>query len=698
MDRNKKVIFGIVSPYPDAQVPEKEIINRIKSLVDNNDYGVMHIFNRDGYLLQDKTKHIEDMNLDFIIDSDHSFCSLQVDCFSYMCIWMPSGFSSFGLYPNYIFNLNSIDDFLDTFKVKNENEYMNNILKKTGHYLDDGMHFFPTPGLRKLSLKPKKLNEYKLFYSGLNVERILHENGKTLVRKGRHHELFTELDKRDYMRFHGPKMLASIAPWEGFSKYYGEIPFDGESIFKKINQYGVSLVLHYKAHEYRGLPTTRIFESCLSGAIIISDDIPFIRNIFGDSVFLIDTSKPVKEIVKCIDDIMDWIILNPQKAQEKAFRSQKIFLEKLANTDVVEDLCKNHMGRKKEILNKLHLPVQYDIIDIIITCKTASQIEINHILEQIAKQSYPNLNLIFICSETLAESLEKCIDNKLKKIKYTCKIIVTGLSKWPVATKTTGELIIESKPYLKGKYFILLEGNQNIHELHLSTLANRIAQKDSLLVSYSGTYYKYSDTRVTKNNRPIAMSEITSFYKYFDTLEQSRYKKLFDMFENKFLKCSVLFKRKVIDECDHNELKFIEGCEHIYFLIKAISKNGIGSYSFTHRVSCGLNLNNIKAKYTDDMEKQLYPYRLTFKEHQRVFQTTPAQLLDCFVSDIDFEQYAINYSDIYMENIIVKSENIKQKTNQRLEFRSNMIIFISDFLMTRPFLRWLVNTIFRKKF
>jgi hypothetical protein len=611
---------------------------------------------------------------------------------------MPSGFSSFGLYPNYIFNLNSIDDFLDTFKVKNENEYMKNILKKTGHYLDDGMHFFPTPGLKKLSLKPKKLDEYKLFYSGLNVERILHENGKTLTRKGRHHELFTELDKRDYMRFHGPEKLAGIAPWEGFSKYAGEIPFDGETIFNTINQSGVSLVLHYKAHEYRGLPTTRIFESCLSGAIVIADDMPFIRNIFGDSVFLIDTSKSARDIVECIDKIMNWIRLNPLDAQEKAFKSQEIFFKKLANTDVVEDLCKNHVARKEEILNKLHLPVQHDVIDIIITCKTDSEIDLDHVLEQISKQAYPNLNLVFICSQTLEKYLDKCIKDKLNHIKYTYKIIATKLSKWPIATKTTGELIIESKPYLKGKYFILLEGNQIIHELHLSALANRIVQKSSLLATYSGTYYKYSNSRKIKNNRPIGISEIISFYRYFDSLDQSKYKSLFDNFENKFLKSSILFKKEIIDECDHNELKFIEGCEHIYFLIKAICKKGVGSYSFTHRVSCGLNLNEIRAKYTDDMEKQLYPYRLTFKEHQRVFQTTPAQLLDCFISDIDFEQYAVISNDYHEEKIYIESKNTNIKTHDVEEFRSNMIIFISNFLMRRPLLRWLVNTIFRKKF
>jgi hypothetical protein len=164
------------------------------------------------------------------------------------------------------------------------------------------------------------------------------------------------------------------------------------------------------------------------------------------------------------------------------------------------------------------------------------------------------------------------------------------------------------------------------------------------------------------------------------------------------LKSSILFKKEIIDECDHNELKFIEGCEHIYFLIKAICKKGVGSYSFTHRVSCGLNLNEIRAKYTDDMEKQLYPYRLTFKEHQRVFQTTPAQLLDCFISDIDFEQYAVISNDYHEEKIYIESKNTNIKTHDVEEFRSNMIIFISNFLMRRPLLRWLVNTIFRKKF
>lgn len=691
---NKKIRFGIVSPYPDAQVPEKEIINRIKSIVDSDDYATMYIFNGQGYLLDDKSTHIEDMNLDFVIDSDHSFCSLPVDCFSYMCIWMPSGFASFGLYPNYVFNLNSIDDFLDSYKVKNEAEYLKNICKDTGHIFDDGMHYFSSPGLKKLVIEPKKITKYKLFYSGLNVERILHQNGKTVTKNGRHHQLFSELDKRGYMQFHGPSILAGINPWDGFSKYAGEIPFDGKSLFKEINNCGVSLVLHYKAHEYRGLPTTRIFESCLSGAIIIADDFPFTRNTFGDSIFLIDPSKPADKVAEDIDKIMDWINANPIEALNKAKASQNVFLNKLAKTDVVRDLCNNHFKRKEEILKKLHKPLNNDLVDLIVPFKNPNKENILNIIKQIKKQSYLNINVVIICSKESGDFVEKNLEIELTKKTFSFKVIRTKLFKWPVASKTTGELIIESKPFLKGKYFCILEDNHNIHEMHISTLANRIVQKESLQAVYSGTFYKFNDTRLVKNNRPISIQEISSFYKYYDVLKNNAHSKLFDDFERKFLKSSVLFKREILDSSCENELKFIDGCEHIYFLIKGICKSGLASFSFTHRVSSGLNLNLSQNELSEDMEKELYPYRLNFKEHSRVFQTSASQMLDCFISDVNFEEFAVNFY-VPTEKHIIEKKGTGDDVEQ---FKTNLKNLLKNYLRHRPIIKFFFNLLFRMKF
>ena len=60
---------------------------------------------------------------------------------------------------------------------------------------------------------------------------------------------------------------------------------------------------------------------------------------------------------------MDWINANPNEALNKAKASQNVFLNKLAKTDVVRDLCDNHFKRKEEILKKriLHLFILVEV-------------------------------------------------------------------------------------------------------------------------------------------------------------------------------------------------------------------------------------------------------------------------------------------------------------------------------------------------
>lgn len=71
-------------------------------------------------------------------------------------------------------------------------------------------------------------------------------------------------------------------------------------------KYGISIVVHNLEHMIDGLPTSRIAESIAAGAIVISDEHPFIKKFFGDNVLYIDDLKSSEEIYSQIYNHIMW--------------------------------------------------------------------------------------------------------------------------------------------------------------------------------------------------------------------------------------------------------------------------------------------------------------------------------------------------------------------------------------------------------
>src|SRR5207237_1386987 len=86
------------------------------------------------------------------------------------------------------------------------------------------------------------LGDRKLFYAGINWERIS-------KKAGRHGELLKILDKTGDLRIYGPKIFKGVDVWAGYKSYMCPVPFDGTSIIRLINKAGICLCLSSAAHQ-----------------------------------------------------------------------------------------------------------------------------------------------------------------------------------------------------------------------------------------------------------------------------------------------------------------------------------------------------------------------------------------------------------------------------------------------------------------
>ena len=143
-------------------------------------------------------------------------------------------------------------------------------------------------------MSPVILQNPRIFYIGVNWERLAVKDGSD----SRHGGLLEQLDSAGIVELYGVEILNDVNLWEGFTNYRGELPFDdGESIVKRSNQCGISLVLSSKAHRSSGLVSTRLFQACAARTVIIADNNSFIREHFGDTVITFEYDEETRILI-----------------------------------------------------------------------------------------------------------------------------------------------------------------------------------------------------------------------------------------------------------------------------------------------------------------------------------------------------------------------------------------------------------------
>jgi hypothetical protein len=177
---------------------------------------------------------------------------------------------------------------------------------------------------------------FSVFYIGMNWEKLSIADD----RKVRHDGLLELLDQSGRFRFFGLRRQDGVFLWEGFEHYHGELPFDGgKSILEQSRRCGATLVLSSDQHRLSEVVSTRIFQACAAGSIIISDRNRFVEKHFGDAVLYFDYGESNRETTESILRQVRWIEENWQAAQQKAANAQRIFTSYFALEKEVQALC-----------------------------------------------------------------------------------------------------------------------------------------------------------------------------------------------------------------------------------------------------------------------------------------------------------------------------------------------------------------------
>lgn len=274
---------------------------------------------------------------DFVLHV-HFFSGKAENVFSIATLWNPHDIHHNWGYRQSVSTLMTNDDFV--FEGSSQvTSQMYRLIKGSTYHLFPEILMFPSPP--KIIHLPLFMEERRLFYSGINWERL---RGT----KGRFHDLLKALDRTGLIDIYGPEHFQGIRPWRGFHSYRGEIPFDGISMMDYLQKSGIALVLSSASHINDEIITNRLFEALAAGVVVIADQNPIVKELMGETCLYVntDSSDCEQQIIKHVN----WLNEHPQEAFELAKASQAIFEEKLCLCMRLASLYSKLSDRKRAII------------------------------------------------------------------------------------------------------------------------------------------------------------------------------------------------------------------------------------------------------------------------------------------------------------------------------------------------------------
>jgi len=322
-------------------------------------------------------------------------------------------------------------------------------------------NFLPTASVR--TFRKPNLEKPSIFYSGV------HWDGE------RHGDLIAGLDEKLPMAFHGDPVK-----WRKFGKAYkGTIPFDGVSIFDRINEAGVALCLHRDEHLKHDVPSMRIFESAAAGAVIITENARFAKTYFGDSVLYVDQGASVSKKLAQIKTHYEWIKNNPDEALALAEKSNAIFNEQFALENALLKLPEFLVYVKRYgYFEVAPTPIDEPSVEIIVRIGGRSLFYIERCLDSIAAQTHRNLGVILSIYRQV-EGLDDLLD------KYKSRFV--SIKK--IQSESTGfrsTALFDGIRAVDAKYFCNQDDDDTLHSNHIRSLVVLLESDERKNVAYSG--------------------------------------------------------------------------------------------------------------------------------------------------------------------------------------------------------------------
>ncbi len=609
INKNTKFTIGLVNPWEGAETAEAEAIKRIERAAEAA--GVVTVkLSTTGKILDSNFNEYPDYvcgnDLDCAITFNYETYRC-IDTFYYHTIWSPPEMS-LGL-EDYVGRLSDNilmnDDYL-LYDFGGMTKHLQAILGRKQRDILDASSL--TASFPSSSLMKPNIDDPYIFYCGMNWEKINSD-------QGRHDSLFKLLDQSEKVKFYGPNYVESwggINPWEGYNCYQKPIPFDGFTILNEINRCGICLVISSDIHRRAGAVTNRTYEACAAGAIMISDENPWMLHYFKDAALFINYNKnDPQDTFNQIMDKYKWVIEHKKEAEEIVRKAQKIFCEKFALEKQLRDLAHNHTKRFEMVENNLFAQNNEDCVLVTYVVNTLdpnfAKNSLDVILSNIENQYYRNIMFGVVCDFRIFDEISSYLSNKM--VRY--KLISEPLYDKKGSKEITDGLAIK-KLLNRIQHSYLINTNENEVWLydHLTTLIRTLEDNPNAVAAYSG--------RLQESEKGLRLRD------YFDCFNtEDLYN--FDMSNVLATPGQIIFRSNEEDNFDDFIFSYIDGLEHYALaFIKGIRDKK--EMVFSHRMTMSYKVNTcnnrilnkvMQVRFLQDIVKDVY--KMEFSKNEATY-------------------------------------------------------------------------------
>lgn len=478
--------FAVVLTWPDTKNAEYEVIQRIVSAGQNIGCDV-YVVDNDGYPLWStideplrSNERITQDECDFVI-SLHFESPRLYDIFSYVALWNPPEFYHLFGYQKTSERLVSHNDVLSCHSDMADDHALN-LFRGFERHLPKP---FPTlfHSLPKPYLEPRVSGQSRLFYIGINWERITGE-------KGRHHDLLERLDNEDLIDIYGPEEFLGVQPWRGFKNYKGSVPFDGKSVLPAISEAGICLAFSAAAHQRAGIMSNRLFEGLAAGAVVIANPHPFIDKYFADCVYVIDDQVDSAELADRVRDKVLEIRRNPAEALERARVGQQRLKEKFSLEFCLEALIAAHSER---VAAHREAAVADTAVSVLLYYIGQDAATLESMIANAARQVGVKVDATLICDARLYRSHKAQIERACTGAVRSLRVISDHFipedkeaKRQSRRLKSSGPAVYEALSGVETEYFSLMHPGEHWFSDHLSTLVQTLSRNPASSFACSG--------------------------------------------------------------------------------------------------------------------------------------------------------------------------------------------------------------------
>lgn len=485
LNHTGRMSIGVINPWPGDWSAESEVIARINRSA--KDAGIKCTLLSDwGHILRENDQKKTNVfatatDLDFVLTT-HYLTPKSLDSFYYHTLWNPPEIPlNLGEYNQFITNNYLMNDDYLIYDTGGMSNHLKTILMNKPRSIEKASML--TTSFPESSMLDPKLEDPKMFYCGMNWDKLV--NHQT-----RHEGLFKLLDETGNIKFFGPDVVKSwggMRPWEGYRCYQYPIPWDGFSILNEINTCGVCLVISSDVHRRAGAVTTRAYEACAAGAVMITDNNEFMQKYFADAaLFIYYNRNDPQDTFRQIMEKYNWIINHKQEALNMVKRAQQIFREKFALDKQLLNIVSNHTERFFSIANDLF--ARDDSKQVLVTYilntidENDMEDKLSIVIKNINRQYYINIKLVI----AIDQSMERCVKEYLYSQDSDAIFEVLELfDKKGVRCMTDGQAIRKIQKNHVYDYYINTSAREIWFYDHVTTLVRSI-EDESSYGAYSG--------------------------------------------------------------------------------------------------------------------------------------------------------------------------------------------------------------------